>query len=282
MTRLPPASSIHSEKSKSLSLLSLILFVLPSIAIADSRLDTGSLPSTLVAREDCLLTEAYPWGGWGWDGEKTCKITNLRLFGAESELTGVDRADSSLTWRSDELANQTVRCDSYQLRYNTSTRNREYKRSRYDITILSDDSIPASAANETLRDATAHLYTRGFETGRTGSLTGVEALVNFSAGAFLTEKGYLFIENRGERNSNGIYTVEKFSHCWLRDDARPLRASSSCIDEDGDGLGWNGSEECTVESAPAPGCDYSDSAFNKGWGYDHSTGRSCRPQLNRQ
>ena len=250
-------------------------FTLHSVAFADSRLDTGSLPATLVDMEDCFVSDPQPWGGWGWDGEKTCKVTNLRFFGAASTLTGTDGADKSLTWKNDDVANQTLRCDSYQLRYNFSAATREYKRSRYDITVLNDDAIPASAANESLEGVTAHLYTRGFDTGSTGILTGVEAIVNFSAGAFATDKGYLFIDDRGERNDNGDYIVEKFSHCWLRDHNQPLRASVSCIDEDGDGVGWNGYEECSIE--PDSGCDYSNAVSNRGWGYNNTTGQSCPP-----
>ncbi len=268
--------SLHFEKAISLVSLTLALLALPSIVFADSRLDTGSLPTTLVEREDCQLTDSYPWGGWGWDGEKTCKVTNLRFFGTDNNLTGTDAADNSLTWENEAVVNQTLRCDSYQLRQNFTARVKEYKRSRYDITILSDNMIPAGAVNEDLNDVTAHLHTRGFETGRTGILIGAGALVNFKAGAFLTEKGYLFIDDRGERNSDGDYIIEKFSHCWLRDHMYPLRASSSCIDNDGDGIGWNGFEECSIE--PGSECDYTHAAFNRGWGYDQTTSQACPPQ----
>ena len=265
------------EKTRVLVLLALTLFGLPTIIFADSRLDTGSLPTTLVERQDCQLNEIYPWGGWGWDGDKTCQVTSWRLFGAEHTLTGINTAGTSLIWKTEDVANQTLRCDSYQLRYNFSARTREYKRSRYDITILNDDTIPASSANEDLSEVTAHLFTRGFETGRTGVLTGIGAIVNFSASAFVTKTGYLFIEDRGMQNNDGEFIIEKFSHCWLRDQTYPLRAAASCTDNDGDGVGWNGYEVCNAEPASAT-CDYSDAASNKGWGYDHTTGQRCKPQ----
>ncbi|OED38551.1 hypothetical protein AB833_19225 [Chromatiales bacterium (ex Bugula neritina AB1)] len=244
--------------------------VLPSIVFADSRLNTGPLPTTLIDTKDCTLTETYPWGGYGWDGEKTCKVTKLRFFGAEHTLSGTRTADTSIKWSRDDFANQTLRCDSYRLRTNFSAGTKEYSRSRYDITFLSDDAIPASATNEDLSNITAHIYTRGFNTGRTGILTGIDALVNFSAGAFATDKGYLFIEDRGERNANGDNIVEKFSHCWLRDsDAEDMNdTDKECIDTlpVGDGWGWDGVTSCRLKVSD-PVCVDSP-PVGDGWGWD--------------
>jgi len=86
------------------ALLALILIVLPATVFADSRLDTGPLPVTLVEREDCFLTEVYPWGGYGWDGEKTCIVTDLRLVGVEHTVTGIQGDYRSLPWSNDFVA----------------------------------------------------------------------------------------------------------------------------------------------------------------------------------
>ncbi len=252
---------------QSLLTVALAALPIPSIALADSRLNTEALPATLIERDDCTVTDPQPWGGFGWDGEQTCKVTNLRLFGAEHTLTGTVTADTSKNWSIDDFANQTVRCDSYQLRTNFSTRNKEYKRSRYDITFLSDGAIPSTATSESLTGVTAHIYTRGFVTGSTGILTGVNALVNFSAGAFTTNKGYLFIEDRGERNNSGDYIVEKFSHCWLRDSTTET-INPQCIDTIpvGDGWGWDGATSCRLEITN-PVCVDSP-PIGDGWGWD--------------
>ena len=71
------------------------------------------------------------------------------------------------------------------------------------------------------------------------------------------------------------------------DDTRPDDNSSSlCVDTDGDGWGWDGTQSCRVgedsnnnnNTTGADSCDYSDSAQYNGWGWDPVARESCPPR----
>ncbi len=243
-------------------------------AQADSRLDVGPLPETLIKPEQCISADDR----WGWDGEQTCLISSFRLAGEPYRLTQThrDTSGTDLVWNNNDLAGKTVRCDSYERAFLPSADPKhEYTRARYDITFMTDDSIPATAAGESLSDVTAHLFTRGWSIGQFGRLeTGLQP--GFTSIGFTTEVGYIFIEDSASVNSDGERIVRSFSHCWLRDESAPLRATGYCVDYDGDGIGWNGTGECAVAPV-SPNCDYSASRFNAGWGFNSLTGESCPP-----
>ncbi len=267
------AIQIIDGNSSLLSVAGIILLLCPGILSADRRLDTGELPEPIVSTEDCISTGSF---GWGWDGEQPCRVTNTRFDGAALPLTQVssDHGGTSLAWSRGDLANKTVRCDSYELA--SFRAGSGYTRDRYDITFLTENTIPASAGTENLSDVTAHLYTRGWEIGQFGVLDS-GAVVNFSRPGFATEKGYIFIEETS-RNSDNENIVSEFSHCYIRGDNAPLRATGYCVDFDGDGVGWNGTAVCEVVPVDA-NCDYRHAAVgsNVGWGYNTVTGESCPP-----
>lgn len=250
-----------------------VLLLTPGILSADRRLDTGELPQPLVSTEDCIPTGEF---GWGWDGTQPCRITSNRLDGAALPLTEItsDHGGTSLAWNQSDLADRTVRCDYYERA--SFTAGSGYTRERYDITFMTEDTIPGSAGSENLSDVTAHLYTRGWEISSFGRLdTGM--VLDFAKSGYATEQGYIFIE-RAIRESNNENSVREFSHCYYRGDDAPLRATGYCVDFDGDGIGWNGSAVCDVQPVDA-NCDYSQAAVgsNLGWGYNTVTGESCPP-----
>jgi len=198
-------------------------------------------------------------------------------------LANCDYVGNSIAWLRSDLANKTVRCDSYdRVRLSTDNSQYGYIRDRYDITFMTQDTIPASAASENLSDVTAHLYARGWSVRGFGRLVTRSrfdsALVDFNRNGFATEKGYIFIEDSNRSDSSNENIVTEFSHCFLRDEDAPLRATGYCVDYDGDGIGWNGSEACDVVPTD-PNCDYSnaDLGSNMGWGHNPVTGESCPP-----
>jgi len=68
--------------------------------------------------------------------------------------------------------------------------------------------------------------------------------------------------------------------CPPSDNFNDETSIAQCIDSDGDGYGWNGSETCTpATSSPTlnSGCDYSDANLYGGWGWNTETNQSCAP-----
>lgn len=249
-----------------------------SLATADPRLTVGDLPQTIIKTEECLGTN---YDLFGWDGEQSCRISNVRLYGEPLPLTETvaDYTNGSQVWSASDVANKTIRCDTYK-RASFSYRDSDlsYSRDRFDITFLTEDSIPANAPQENLSNVTAHTYTRGWQIKKFGILeTGLQ--INFNDRNFATEKGYLIIHETEQDNSSNELIANRFSHCFLRDEDTPFRATGNCVDYDGDGIGWNGSESCSVR-APDPNCDYTESFSNAGWGYNTATGESCPPSPN--
>ena len=53
--------------------------------------------------------------------------------------------------------------------------------------------------------------------------------------------------------------------------------AAECIDSDGDGWGWNGTESCLVADTVDDQCDYSDADLYDGWGWNPVTRQSCAP-----
>ncbi len=252
----------------------------PFVASADARLATGQLPAPLITSEQCVNVDLD--SGWGWNGQQSCYVTSARFIGQTHYLakTRSDYGGTGLAWNREDVANQTIRCDRYRrARSPTADTNNAYSRERYDITFLTDDVIPANSNLENLSDVTAHLYTRGWQVKAFGNLeTGLQ--VNFNSGGYTTENGYILVDDT-TRNSDNDYLIEKFSHCFYRDNNTPLRATGYCADFDGDGIGWNGSETCTVAPINA-NCDYTAASIgsNYGWGYNTVTGESCPPAGN--
>lgn len=274
MTTTRPDSTIQT-----LLAVVLTLSCAPFVVSADARLTVGQLPQPLINSEQCLNVGLR---GWGWDGQQSCYTTAVRFYGQTHYLakTRSDYGGNGLAWNNEDVANQTVRCDRYH-RTNSSAEEtgNEYTRERYDITFLTEDSIPGTSSLESLSDVTAHLFTRGWEIKQFGTLeTGLQ--VNFNLNGYTTEKGYILIDDT-TRISDNETLVDKFSHCFYRDKSAPLRATGYCADFDGDGIGWNGSETCNV--APInENCDYTAAAIgsNYGWGYNTVTGESCPPAGN--
>jgi len=250
----------------------------PVAGLADARLADEPLPRPVIKTEDCLNVNS---SRWGWNGEQSCFISVYQYHGESEFLTRTSRdyGGAAVSWSRGDVANKTLRCDSYQRKYVRSTRGYTYERKRYDITFLTEDQIPAEASGENLSDVTAHLYTRGWSVGGFGKLN-VGTLINFNRGGFSTENGYIFIDEF-TRESNVLYRIDSFAHCFYRDEDTPMRPSGYCVDFDGDGVGWNGNENCEVTTVD-PDCDYSqaDKGSNFGWGYNPVTGQSCPPAEN--
>jgi len=270
-------SRTSSQILSSIFAVSVALAAVPSLSLADKRLSVESLPQPLLNAADCINVNSR---GWGWDGQQSCFISSHRIDGAAYPLvnTSSDFGGSALAWSRADFANKTVRCDSYQR--SRSDDGSGFTLDRFDITFLTEDPIPASALQETLSDVTAHLYTRGWEIGAFGKLnTGLE--INFNSWGYSTESGFILVQKRGNRNTDGEYIVSEFAHCYYRDENTPLRASGYCVDFDGDGIGWNGHESCDVPAVDS-NCDYSDAHYgsNRGWGYNTVTGQSCPPAGN--
>jgi len=263
---------------KTLITATLMLLIVPTTGMADSRLAVEPLPRPVINTEDCLNIDAQ---GWGWNGEQSCFVSALQYHGESEFLTETSRdyGGGAASWNTQDVANKTLRCDSYQRIYDRSTSGYKYERDRYDITFLTQDQIPAEASTENLSDVTAHLYTRGWKVGRFGKLK-VGTLINFNRGGFSTDRGFVFIEETS-RESNEITRIDSFAHCFYRDEDTPMRPSGYCVDFDGDGIGWNGSENCEVTTVD-PDCDYSqaDKGSNIGWGFNPITGQSCPPSGN--
>jgi len=270
-------------RSRSAIMVAVVLLAgIPATLFADTRLEVGDLPEPLVSAENCIVSGSY---GWGWDGQQSCRHSGYRFEGASLPLveTTGDYVGNSLSWVRSDLANKTVRCDSYhRVRLSSDNSQYGYTRDRYDITFMTQDTIPASAASENLSEVTAHLYTRGWSIrtfGRLVSKSRIDsALVDFNRDGFATETGYIFIEDAKRSSGSNENIVTQFSHCFLRDEDAPLRATGYCVDYDGDGIGWNGSKACDVVPTD-PDCDYSkaDLGANMGWGHNPVTGESCPP-----
>lgn len=239
---------------------------------ADSRLPEIPLPVALIQARDCHSINAQ---GWGWDGQQACRISNYMFDGESSPLvlSAVDYTPESGYWARSDLAGKTVRCDNFSRR--PSGVNQPYSRQTYDITFVEQDAIPAAEQTENFNDVTGHLFIRGWSIFGNGQLN-AGSLANFNAISVRTEHGYIFIHDTFRRSGTDIYTIQQFSHCYLRDESVPLRANGGCVDHDGDGIGWNGGV-CEVTATARDSCDYSAAIYNAGWGYDPVTRQSCPP-----
>lgn len=255
-----------------------LMFSLAPVAIqADSRLADEPLPRPEIKTEECLNVDEL---GWGWDGQQSCFISSFYFYDEPEPLisTSRDYGGTARVWNRQDVADRTLRCDSYKRRYDRKISGSRYFRYRYDITFLTQDQIPASASAENLSDVTGHIYTRGWEIGQFGQLD-AGPIINLNRWGFATETGHIFVEDV-TRESNDVIMIDQFSHCFYRDEDTPLQPSGYCVDYDGDGIGWNGTENCEV--VVDPDCDYSksDQGSNIGWGYNPITGESCPPRGN--
>jgi len=257
------------KKSESVFASLATSLLLTSVATAQTT-NEAPLPVPLINNE-CVIGENP---NWGWDGQQSCNPTNIWLEGAQYPLsrTSADHNGDNLAWDRRDFLNKTIRCEVYNRNYRPES---NYEVDVYDTTFLDPQNPVIDPTIAQLPDATAHTYNSGWRIAGSGTLKGV--LLSLNATEFSTESGYIFIyDTRKINNDKSVAT--RFSHCYLRDESAPLRASKYCVDYDGDGIGWNGTESCTVLTAD-PNCDYSqaDQSYSQGWGYNPVTGNSCPP-----
>ncbi len=212
---------------------------------------------------------------YGWDGEQSCLPSDIWFYNASQPLSmsSGDVNGENTTWTQSDLLDKTVRCDVFSRNYRADS---GYETNTYDITFLDPSNPVIDPSIAELPDTTAHVYTSGWRIGAVGQLRGV--LISFNDWELLTEQGYIFVHDTREDSRNNRRYATHFSHCYLRDESEPLRASGYCVDYDGDGIGWNGRENCQVQAID-PNCDYSQATVgsNNGFGYNTVTGQSCPP-----
>jgi hypothetical protein len=255
-----------------------IKFLVPAVCLlpigtfADSRLPEIPPPSALIQTQDCHNFNAE---GWGWDGQQGCRISRYRFDGETDPLvqSAADYTPESGYWSRVDVAGKTIRCDNFSRRPRGVSQ--PYSRQTFDLTFVEDDAIPAAEQSENFDDVTGHLFLRGWSVFGNGQLN-AGYLVNFNDTSFRTEQGYIFIHDSFSSRGTDIDTIQRFSHCYLRDEAAPLRANGGCVDHDGDGIGWNGAV-CEVTVPTNDNCDYSAAIYNAGWGYNPVTQQSCPP-----
>lgn len=231
----------------------------------------GPLPIPLINEECVMGDDPY----FGWDGQRSCNPSNIWIYGANYPLsrTSSDVNGDNLAWDRSDFLNKTVRCDVFTRHFQATS---GYEIDIVDISFLDADSPNVDPAVARLPVADSHIYSSGWRISY-GRLKGV--LLDFNSREISTEKGYIFIYDSGANwREPDKEIATHFGHCYLRDESEPLRASKYCVDYDGDGIGWNGSESCSVQVVD-PGCDYSQASAgsNLGWGYNPETGRSCPP-----
>lgn len=223
--------------------------------------------------------------GWGWNGVASCRITSFRLHGSDTPVIA-SRGDSLtssqvLRWRTEDLADNTVQC-AINTRCIDFCETSDQVPSAYQ-TVISEVTFLSTGAGLFLgySDNLAEPQRLDFNwsVSVAGKLTGLPDPQDFdlNSAAYQTDNGYLFIQEF-QPAANGISLVEKYTECLLLDTTSPLRATGQpCVDADGDGWGWNGTDSCRVALTADPECDYSAAQYNDGWGYNASTGLSCTP-----
>jgi len=251
----------------------LVSLVSAAGALAQTTVGVDELPQGIISADQC--TNVGP-RGFGWDGNQSCFISNYRIRGTSQPLvkTSSDYTTGHVVWNRDDLLNKTMRCDSY--RASTFSRDETgtmYFKSTLDIIFLDQTTTSYDPGELDLTEATTKIITRGWYLTGNGLLE-AGSPIDFSHNGFSTEQGYLLVDSSFTRNGERL--VSEFSHCYLPQQDTPLRTSGRCIDFDGDGVGWNGSETCAAE-VPDPNCDYSNAASSFGWGYNAVTGESCAP-----